>query len=248
MSAEFDTVAAWTAQVCTRLGRPYYLPAACRGSGGPPALDWLSDRLDLRESLTLLDCGAGVGGPAAYAAQTRGVRPVLFDPEAGACRAAARLFGHPTARASGTALPVADGTVDAAWSLAVLCTVSDQLALLRELRRVVRPAARIGLLVYLAARRIASDECPSGNQFPTPESLQGLCDRAGLSVVDEVDMSELAAIPQDWSARADRVDAELDVLHRHDHTWQIAREQSERMAALIDGAAVRATLFCLRAS
>ena len=41
MAAEFDTVAEWTAQVALDLGRDFHLPAACRGSGGPGALDWL---------------------------------------------------------------------------------------------------------------------------------------------------------------------------------------------------------------
>src|ERR1700735_3340006 len=41
MTAEFDTVAEWTAEVAAGLGPGYYLPAACRGSGHPAALDWL---------------------------------------------------------------------------------------------------------------------------------------------------------------------------------------------------------------
>jgi hypothetical protein len=83
MSAEFDTVAEWTAAVCRRLGRDFYLPAACRGSGSPYALDWFIDRLALAQGGTLLDSGAGVGGPAAYAAQRCGVRAVLIEPEMG---------------------------------------------------------------------------------------------------------------------------------------------------------------------
>ena len=41
MEAEFDTVAAWTAEVAADLGPEYFVPAACRGSGKPAALDWL---------------------------------------------------------------------------------------------------------------------------------------------------------------------------------------------------------------
>src|SRR6185369_15439861 len=79
MDAEFDTVAEWTAQVAVELGTDYHIPAACRGSGSPRALDWLIDRMDLAAGQVLLDSGAGVGGPAAYAAQQNSVRPFLVE-------------------------------------------------------------------------------------------------------------------------------------------------------------------------
>ena len=47
MEAEFDTVAAWTEQAIDELGRPYALPAACRGSGSPAELAWLAHGLAL---------------------------------------------------------------------------------------------------------------------------------------------------------------------------------------------------------
>ena len=68
MAAEFDTVAEWTAQVAADLGRAYFVPEACRGSGQPAALDWLLAGLRPSPGDLLIDAGAGVGGPAAYAA------------------------------------------------------------------------------------------------------------------------------------------------------------------------------------
>ena len=65
-----------------------------------PTVDWLIDELDLTAEESLLDCGAGVGGPAAYAAQAVGVTPLLVEPEAGGCRAARTLFGFPGCRRS----------------------------------------------------------------------------------------------------------------------------------------------------
>ena len=67
MEAEFDTVAEWTAQVAADLGPEYFVPAACRGSGQPVALDWLLTGLRAGPGDLLLDVGAGIGGPAAYA-------------------------------------------------------------------------------------------------------------------------------------------------------------------------------------
>ena len=69
MAAEFDTVAEWTAEVAADLGAAYHIPAGCRGSGSPAALDWLVGKLDPAPGEAFLDCGAGVGGPAAYAVQ-----------------------------------------------------------------------------------------------------------------------------------------------------------------------------------
>jgi ubiquinone/menaquinone biosynthesis C-methylase UbiE len=150
MAAEFGTVAEWTALVAADLGRQYCIPAGCRGSGQPSALDWLLGRLRPAAGEVLADVGAGVGGPAAYAAEHSGVRPVLVEPEPGACRAAARLFGVPVVRADAMALPWPDASISLAWSIGVLCTlasVEDQRVMLREMRRVLRPGGRIGLLV-----------------------------------------------------------------------------------------------------
>jgi hypothetical protein len=110
MEAEFDTVAEWTAEVAADLGPAYFVPAGCRGSGQPAALDWLLAGLRPVPGELLVDIGAGLGGPDAYAVGRSGVRPVLVEPEPGACRAAARLFGAPVLRATATALPLADGS------------------------------------------------------------------------------------------------------------------------------------------
>ena len=108
MEAEFDTVAEWTALVAADLGPEYYIPAACRGSGQPAVLDWLLERLGPRSGEVMIDVGAGLGGPAAYAAHRTGVQPILAEPEPDACRAAAWLFGAPVLRADATALPPPD--------------------------------------------------------------------------------------------------------------------------------------------
>ena len=111
MDAEFDTVAKWTAEVVAGLEPAQRIPAGCRGSGSPGALHWLLDHLEPESDQVFLDCGAGVGGPAAFAARETGVRPVLTDPEPGACRAARSLFGLPALQA-GTQLPIATGAVE----------------------------------------------------------------------------------------------------------------------------------------
>jgi SAM-dependent methyltransferase len=235
MEAEFDTVAEWTAQVALDLGQSYRIPAACRGSGQPAALDWLLAGLAPRPGERLIDVGAGVGGPAAYGADRAGVRPILVEPEPGACRAARRLFGFPTFRGDATRLPLADQAVRLAWCLGVLCTTSGpaaQLAVLRELRRVVRPGGRVGLLVFLAAAG-QLDDPPEGNHFPSVAGLDDLLGQASLTVLDRAVAHDLPSPPSPWRECLDAVEAELDRRHGPNPAWRTAEEQSAKIGRLL---------------
>lgn len=245
MEAEFDTVAEWTARVAAELGPEFHMPAACRGSGSPAAMDWLVEHMALQAGHTLLDSGAGVGGPAAYAAQARGVLPVLIDPEMGACRAARRLFDHPVMQASGSALPVHDASFDAAWALGVLCTTSDQFVLLDELRRVVRPGGRIGLLVFVAHRAIPSDQLQDNN-FPTADRLGELVREASLEIEHQLGTADLSPTPQAWSDREKTVDEALAKRHGRTRVWQLAERQSANIGRLLGDGTLTGELLVLR--
>ncbi len=230
MRAEFDTVAAWTADAALALGPDYFLPAGCRGSGSPGALRWLLDRLDVGPGDRLLDAGAGVGGPAAFAARESGVRPLLSEPEAGACQAARRLFDLPVVQAA-SELPFADASVDVAWSLGVLCTVPDQPHFLAELHRVLRPGGRLGLLVFVASGPLP--EQPVGNDFPTRPRLDALLAGAGLRVRDSASAAEFPGVPAGWEDQAGAVEAELERRHGDDEAWRVAGEQSAVIGRLL---------------
>lgn len=244
MDAEFGTVAEWTARVAADLGHEYHVPAGCRGSGSPAALDWLVERLRLQPGDRLLDSGAGVGGPAAYAAQARSVLPVLVEPELGACRAARRLFDYPVVCADGAALPFTDGSFDVAWSLGVLCTTPDQVTLLSELRRMVRPGGRIGVLAFVAHHEEAEKRL-DGNHFPTPDGLTRLVDDAGLRVEEWIGTSGLPAIPEEWSRRTDAVEKALADSYGHTRTWRIAERQSSAIGDLLADSALSGELLVL---
>jgi len=239
MKAEFDTVASWTADAALALGPEHFLPAGCRGSGSPGALRWLLDRLDLGPGDLLLDAGAGVGGPAAFAAAETGVRPVLSEPEVGACQASRRLFDLPVVQAASD-LPFADASVDAVWSLGVLCTVPDQPRFLAELRRVLRPGGRLGLLVFVASGQLP--EQPAGNNFPTRARLDALLDEAGLAVRDSASADAFPAVPAGWQEQADAVEAELERRHGDDEAWQVAAAQSAVIGRLLAGGDLAGTL------
>jgi SAM-dependent methyltransferase len=244
MEAEFDTVAEWTAEVALDLGPDHFLPAACRGSGSPASLRWFLERLAVSRDDRMLDCGAGVGGPAGFAAAEVGVTPLLSEPAAGACRAARRLFDLPVVQAA-SELPVVTGSMDVVWSLGVLCTVPDQPQLLAELRRVLDPQGRLGLLVFVAQHPPLSDQ-PSGNNFPTEEGLRGMLADAGLRVVDSASAADFIATPDLWQQRADAVEDELARRHGTDPAWLTAQEQSALIGRLLSTGEVAGTMLVAR--
>jgi SAM-dependent methyltransferase len=244
-AAEFDTVAEWTAIVAKDLGQDFHIPAGCRGSGSPAVLDWLIEQLDLGSGETLLDCGAGVGGPAAYAAAQRGVRPVLVEPQAGGTQASRALFGFPALRADASVLPFADEAFDAAWALGVLCTTRSQLELLSELRRVVRPPGRIGLLVLVADQLSPAGE-PDDSFFPTADSLSDLVDRAGLRIDASRSAADIWDPPVDWRERLEAFESELRARYGDQRAWQLAERQSNLIAQLLGESTIVPQVLSLR--
>ncbi|MEW2360210.1 methyltransferase domain-containing protein [Spirillospora sp. NPDC029432] len=232
MAAEFDDVAGWTAEAVEGLGplgRRHAIPAACRGSASPAALAWLAEACELAAGTRLLDVGAGAGGPAAWAAERFGVRPVLLEPMPAACRAAARLFGLPVITADGRRIPLRTASMDAAWCLGVLCTLQDKAALLGEIHRVLKPGSSLGLLVVVA-RGPRTAPAPAGNHFPTQPELTALLRAAGFEPVERIEHP--GGTPRSWSRRAEQVAAIVARRHRAHPAYALAAEQDARFARL----------------
>jgi SAM-dependent methyltransferase len=240
MDAEFDVVADWTREAIEQLGDDYAIPAGCRGSASPSALAWLAEGLEFGAGTRLLDLGAGIGGPAAWAARRYGVRPVLVDPMEGACRSAARLFGLPVVRASGAAVPLRTASIDRAWCLGVLCTVEDKAALLDELHRILAPGGKLGLLV-LVAQTARLDPVPAGNSFPSQAELVAVLVQSGFAIEEQLD--DPHDTPASWTRRTDRVDDLVRAEHQHDKGYVTAMEQRHRLGKLLSTAQVSTQLL-----
>jgi SAM-dependent methyltransferase len=156
---------------------------------------------------------------------------------ADAVRAARRLFGLPSVVAVSQRLPFADASFDAAWCLGVLCTTSDKAGVLAELRRVLRPDARLGLLVFVADRPLPPP-LPEGNEFPSEQETRQLLDDAGFGV-DEAAEADLGDSSAEWTRRADAVEAEIERRHGSDPAFRQAQEQSGRVGRLLSDGALR---------
>lgn len=247
MEDEFGVVPGWTADAVEELGADHALPAGCRGSGTPAALRWLCERMGLREGMSLLDSGAGIGGPAALAAQEYGVGPHLVEPMLGACRAARRLFPYPVTASSGEQLPFADAVFDAAWSIAVLCTLEDKPPVLAELRRVVRRDAPVGLLVFVRTVDRLPEQ-PEGNDFPDLATVVRLLEGASLTVVDQAALADFPQPHQAWERRGDRVDEVVERDHGDDPSFVSSGDQARTMGRLIGRGLVEGRLLVARAT
>jgi SAM-dependent methyltransferase len=246
---EFDLLAGWTEDAVRELGPEYAIPAGCRGSGSPSDLAWLAEALLIGPETRVADVGSGVGGPAAWLADHFGPQPVCVEPMRGAAAAGRRLFGLPTVVAGAEALPLTSGAVDAVECLGVLCTIPRQQrpAVMRELRRVLRPEGGLGLLVFVASGPLPGP-LPEGNDFPSEEALTVLLLDAGFTVVQTMQSDGLGQAPVAWQERADAVDELLARRHGDDPRWQRAEEQTARISRLIGGGHVRPLLVNARAT
>jgi SAM-dependent methyltransferase len=217
------------------------MPAACRGSGRPSGLDWLLARLGGQAGDVLLDVGAGLGGPAAYAREQAAFHPVCLDPMSEASAAASALFGLPALVGEGARLPFVDRALGLVWSLGTLCTTDDKASWLAELRRILQPGGRLGLLVVSATGE--SFSVPWGNAFPSGHELTALLGAAGFTVLDEIWSDELAEADAGWQRREDAVEAAVRAAHGHDDRYTTVKDQERRMGELLESGKVRGRLL-----
>ena len=104
--------------------------------------------------------------------------------------------------------------------------------MLLQIRRVVRPGGRIGLLVYLATTGVLDDP-PQGNHFPTSTDLHTLLGRADLDVLAVADSRDMPEPPASWRERTAAVERELQRRFGHTAQFAAATGQSHRIGHLL---------------
>src|SRR5215212_8674788 len=100
---------------------------------GRPATMALASLAGIQPGADVIDVGAGLGGPARFLAARFGARVTAVEPVArfrDACAELNRRAGLAevirTIEGTATRLPVADGSMDAAWMQAVAISVADK--------------------------------------------------------------------------------------------------------------------------
>ena len=229
---EFDQLAGWTARAIRDLELEDPVPAACNGSGSPASLAWLRDRLGLGSDSSVLDTGAGLGGPAAWMARSSGARLFTAEPMARAAGGSRALFATPGVVAWSHQLPFASGGFSAALALAVLSTVGDKEAYLREVRRVLTPGGGLGLLDYVRTGAPVAAP-PANNDFLLPGQLDDLLGASGFRVRARAMASDLAPIPAEWSAVSERVSRSVAAAHPGARAVERSEAQQQRFARLL---------------
>jgi ubiquinone/menaquinone biosynthesis C-methylase UbiE len=192
-------------QIATRLqdlGPDDRIAAACRGSGNPVALAWIAENLRLRDTSTVVDLGAGLGGPSAWMRARYGCRVVAVEPEEQAARAAVATFGLTTVVADADMSPFAADAFANALLLGVVSVVSRPHTVLGEARRI---AGALGVMDYCSTG--TEPVRAGGSTFPTEAKLREMVavywrleQFAGVSV----------ETPHTWSRASDDVEVEPD--------------------------------------
>jgi ubiquinone/menaquinone biosynthesis C-methylase UbiE len=196
---EFEQQATLIAQQIPSLPAVGRIAAACRGSGNPAALTWLAEGLRLDDSATVVDLGAGLGGPAAWLHEHFGCRCINLEVSAGA--AAADIFGTPTICGSAERAPLRTDCSDAALLLGVLSVVAHWDLVLTEAFRVAR---RLGVLDYCSTTGTAVEA--GGSTFVSAARLRDQVRATGWHIVGMAEVTTPA--PTTWSEAAESIAVE----------------------------------------
>lgn len=198
-SDEFDEQAAEVGDEARELTGLERVAAASRGSGNPAALAWLAENLRLNSTSTVIDLGAGLGGPAAWLREHYRVEITCMEPAEGASRSLIDLFGLPVAVAGADRLPVRDDTFYAGLLLGVLSVVPAPGDVLAEARRVCRS---LGVLEYCSTN--GDTVRAGGSSFPPRDELVATVGANAWRVVQHSPVG--IDTPVTWSEGAGRVE------------------------------------------
>lgn len=223
LEIEFGSYLSWVVEAIEAVA-PDQVSGACRGLGSPRLLEEVLRAGTVRPGARVLDCGCGLGGPAAWFARN-GYEVVAVDVMEAAVAGAARLFPDlPVARGSWRFLPFPDDSFDAVTALGVLELVERKASCFRETKRVLRPDGTAVIYDYVAS---AADiaEVPAANRFVTHDDLRELAAAAGLEVLVDraIELDEITQGP--WQEIGRAVEQAVDAAHAGDPALAAARRE-----------------------
>jgi ubiquinone/menaquinone biosynthesis C-methylase UbiE len=206
----------------------------------------------------MLDLGCGTGRFAVEFASALGIEVVGVEPSEGMLREAATGAAHGMVayvRGKAEAIPLRDGSCDAAWLSTVIHHFDDLPGAAREVRRVLRPGAPVFVRSYFPGRggifhfRYFPSARAEADSFPTIEETEAAFGAAGfgrvaLETVEQVSAPSLRAAVERLRLRADTT-----LLRIPDEEFEAGIRALERDAAAAAGphtAVTRLDMLVLR--
>jgi ubiquinone/menaquinone biosynthesis C-methylase UbiE len=168
------------------------------------ATEAFAEALAFPPGIHVLDIGSGAGGPARFFAERQNIRVTGIDITRDfveAANALTRRCGLETQvafrEASALALPFADASFDAAYTIHVDMNIADKAQVFAEARRVLKPGARFGLYDVM---HVGTAPLPypmpwatstETSFVETPETYRKLLAAAGFAIDTERDRTSL---------------------------------------------------------
>src|SRR6266516_7620751 len=120
----------------------------------------LASKIGIRPGQRILDAGCGIGGSAIWLAKTFGVEVVGITPVASQVERA-RRYAQKQGIADQVSFEQQDYThttfpqasFDVIWGMESLCHAPDKQLVLAEVRRLLRPGGRLGIVEYMRTNR-----------------------------------------------------------------------------------------------
>jgi len=173
--------------------------------GGRAATADFLDQLDITADHHVLDVGCGLGGASRFAAQRYGCRmsgvdltPEYVDTGAVLCDWVGLGERISLAAGDATALSYADDTFDRAYLMHVGMNIADKQGLVRELLRVLRPGAKLGIydVMRVGAGELAFPvpwaTAAEGSTLASPDEYKAALQSAGFRVIAERNRCDFA--------------------------------------------------------
>ena len=173
--------------------------------GGRLATEPFVKALDLSPARRVVDLGCGIGGPARYVAATTGAHVTGIDltpefVEAGRILCEWTGLSDRVRIIEGSVLdvPLADGSMDAAYMIHVGMNVADKAGIAREAARVLKPGGvfaiydvmqvGVGRMDYPAPWATLEDQ----SALAPPEAYEAALEAAGFEVMARIDRTPFA--------------------------------------------------------